>query len=58
MAIDIGLRKKPSDERGPNDISEIRQPNPMIRTGVRQPAAAIADGVVKDRHSMLVILFP
>jgi hypothetical protein len=42
LAADIGAKKKPSDERGPKDISEIRQPKPMISDGVRQlPAAAL-----------------
>src|SRR5262249_56330384 len=35
-ACDIGVRKKPSAERGPNASAEIRQPQIAITTGVRQ----------------------
>src|SRR5215470_2352983 len=59
LAFDIGVRKKPSDDRGPNDNSEIRQPNPMITTGVRQPptlATAPPDGDDVRRRAMVVML--
>jgi hypothetical protein len=36
FAADIGVRKKPKAERGPNPISEIRQPHRMMTAGVRQ----------------------
>jgi hypothetical protein len=53
LATDIGVRKKPSEERGPNDISEIRQPKPMISNGVRQAdatvPAAVPEGVELSR---------
>src|SRR3569623_2064106 len=35
---DIGVRKKPSEERGPNPSSAITQPQTMMSAGVRQPA--------------------
>jgi len=40
LANDIGVRKKPSDERGPNDMSEIKQPQPTMNNGDRQPPGA------------------
>jgi len=43
LAADIGVRKNPSEERGPKDISEIRQPKPMMRIGVRQELATLTD---------------
>src|SRR6266849_7292130 len=36
FSADIGVRKKPSEERGPNDRIAIRQPHMMIMPGVRQ----------------------
>src|SRR5580692_9841165 len=42
LALDIGVRKNPSVERGPNAISVTTQPKPMTSAGVRQPA--IVDG--------------
>jgi hypothetical protein len=36
LSWDIGVRKKPSAERGPNERIEIRQPHTMITPGVRQ----------------------
>jgi hypothetical protein len=37
LAWDIGVRKKPSDARGPKLNSEIIQPHATITAGVRQP---------------------
>src|SRR5256885_3346044 len=37
FAWDMGVRKKPNAERGPKPSSEIRQPQRMITSGVRQP---------------------
>src|SRR4051812_19598468 len=34
----MGWRKKPMAERGPNVRIAIRQPQPMISAGVRQPS--------------------
>jgi hypothetical protein len=48
LATDIGVRKKPSEERGPNDISEIRQPKPMISNGVRQAGTGTTVPAVPD----------
>ncbi len=39
-SCDIGVRKKPSDERGPNAIIAMRQPQITTTIGVRQPMAA------------------
>src|SRR4051794_31603161 len=39
FADDIGVRKKPIDERGPNPINAIRHPHTMITAGVRQVMA-------------------
>src|SRR5262249_46026840 len=39
LSLDIGVRKKPSAERGPKPMSEIRQPQTRITAGVRQVAA-------------------
>src|SRR6516225_214345 len=36
FSCDIGVRKKPSAERGPNERIAIRQPQMMITPGVRQ----------------------
>ncbi len=36
FSCDIGVRKKPSAERGPNDRIAIRQPQMTITEGVRQ----------------------
>jgi hypothetical protein len=36
LSWDIGVKKKPSAERGPNERIEIRQPHTMITPGVRQ----------------------
>jgi len=38
LVSDIGVRKKPSEERGPKPIIAIRQPQIMITRGVRQVA--------------------
>jgi hypothetical protein len=44
FACDIGVRKKPKVDRGPNPSREIRQPQTMITSGVRQPIArAVAE---------------
>ena len=40
LACDIGVRKKPSAERGPKPISAIRQPQMTMTSGVRQPTPA------------------
>jgi hypothetical protein len=40
LVCDIGLRKNPSDERGPKLISAIRQPHTMMTSGVRHVAIA------------------
>jgi hypothetical protein len=37
LSWDIGVRKKPSDARGPKLNSEIMQPHATITAGVRQP---------------------
>ena len=37
LACDIGVRKKPSEERGPKLIIAIRQPQMITTKGVRQP---------------------
>ena len=37
LAWDIGVRKKPSDARGPKLNNEIIQPHATITAGVRQP---------------------
>ncbi len=41
-SIDIGVRKKPSEERGPKLIMAIRQPQTTTTAGVRQPTALAA----------------
>src|SRR5215468_644193 len=42
FSCDIGARKKPSADRGPNDRTAIRQPQTMITPGVRQLAREYA----------------
>ena len=42
LACDIGVRKKPSEERGPKLIIAIRQPQITITKGVRQPTGSSA----------------
>src|ERR1044072_1419408 len=42
FACDIGVRKKPKVERGPNPSNEIKQPQRMTTSGVRQPTARAA----------------
>jgi hypothetical protein len=47
LVCDSGVRKKPSEERGPKLIIAIRQPAVTIIAGVRQATAAgllVADG--------------
>ena len=39
LVCDSGVRKKPSEERGPKLIIAIRQPQTTTTTGVRQPNA-------------------
>src|SRR6185312_9804600 len=46
----IGWRKKPNTERGPKPRIAIRQPQPTISTGVRQPSV---DGAVE-----VVVIMP
>ena len=41
-SCDSGVRKKPSEERGPKAIIAIRQPQTTTTMGVRQPTAAAA----------------
>jgi hypothetical protein len=36
LALESGVRKKPSVERGPKAMSAIRLPKPMTSAGVRQ----------------------
>jgi len=36
LACDIGVKKNPSDERGPKARTEIRQPKIAMMAGVRQ----------------------
>src|ERR1700731_3458162 len=43
FSTDMGVRKKPSAERGPNDRTAIRQPQMMITAGVRQLMRKDAD---------------
>src|SRR5215813_13111115 len=43
LSFDIGVRKKPSAERGPKPMSEIRQPQTRTTVGVRQLAAWIGE---------------
>jgi len=38
LALDKGVRKKPSVERGPNASAAIRQPQTMTTAGVLQVA--------------------
>ena len=38
-SCDIGVRKKPSEERGPKAIIAIKQPQVTTTAGVRQPIA-------------------
>jgi hypothetical protein len=40
LACDNGVRKNPSDDRGPKLIMEIRQPQMITTMGVRQPTPA------------------
>ena len=42
----MGLRNKPSAERGPKLISEIRQPQSTMTAGVRQVIAFDIDGLL------------
>jgi hypothetical protein len=42
LALERGVRKKPSVERGPKAINAIRLPKPMTSVGVRQLAMAVA----------------
>src|SRR5262249_46793028 len=44
FAVDIGVRKKPSAERGPKLTSEMRQPHSTIRAGTRQADDPAVDG--------------
>src|SRR6516165_2396153 len=49
FSCDIGVRKKPSAERGPNERTAIRQPQMMITPGVRQLMREVAaSSVVMD----------
>src|SRR2546421_6244257 len=48
FAWDSGVKKKPSEERGPKLSTEIRQPHRMMTAGVRQDIGlAMAAGVVE-----------
>src|SRR5215831_4684649 len=50
FSCDIGVRKKPRAERGPNERIAIRQPHMMITPGVRQLARDVAASrVVMDK---------
>src|SRR5215471_13029563 len=54
LSCDIGVRKKPSAERGPNERIAIRQPQKMITPGVRQlKREGAASRVVMDERSPL-----
>src|SRR5262245_10646420 len=39
LACDIGVRKNPSDERGPNARADTRQPQSAMTSGARQLAS-------------------
>src|SRR5215813_6443060 len=55
FSCDIGVRKKPSAERGPNERIAIRQPQTMITPGVRQlRREGAASRVVMDGGSWLL----
>jgi hypothetical protein len=56
LADDIGVRKKPSEERGPKDISEIKQPKPMINNGVRHVDGAVPNCAGEIRLLLLVMI--
>jgi hypothetical protein len=58
LALDIGVRKNPSVERGPNAISVMTQPKPMIRAGVRQPAIVDCAGVSSLLIAVIVAPVP
>src|SRR5215467_14646050 len=45
LSLDIGVRKKPSAERGPKPMSEIRQPQTRITAGVRQVRAWVEEAL-------------
>src|SRR5215510_11090818 len=52
LSSDIGVKKKPSAERGPNERTAIRQPHTMITPGVRQLMREVAASrVVMDEVS-------
>src|SRR5229473_5842120 len=52
LSSDIGVKKKPSAERGPNERTAIRQPHMMITPGVRQLIREVAASrVVMDKVS-------
>jgi hypothetical protein len=62
LALDSGVKKKPSVERGPKAISVIRQPMPITSAGVRQ-VPATAPGMTPDpegvsRFSLVVMAAP
>ena len=47
LALDSGVRKKPSDERGPKLMTAITQPQAIRTAGVRQPTS-LAGAVAVD----------
>src|SRR5579863_1681024 len=49
-ALDIGVRKNPSVERGPKAIIAIRQPEPMTSDGVRQLTIGLTVVVISPRQ--------
>src|SRR5882672_8244404 len=54
FSADIGVKKKPSAERGPNERTAIRQPHMMITPGVRQLMREVAaSSVVMDEVSQV-----
>jgi len=57
LALDIGVRKKPSDERGPKLTSETKQPHSTMRAGTRQvivDVTAAADGDGTEDEDVLM----
>jgi len=58
LALDSGVRKKPSVERGPKAISAIKQPKPITKDGVRQPPVGTARAAANSVFFGCVFMSP
>jgi len=52
LALDSGVKKKPSVERGPKAISAIRLPKPMTSVGVRQLVKVFDASLMSPRRNL------